>query len=217
MRSKQRHRTGLLACLCFDRTHNSTTVGQAVSRLASGGSDGVVILWDIVAETGLFRLLGHRGPVTDLSFCSPSVTFSKEYAENGNIVFDGLVSSSLDGLVKVWDLDAQCCTQTLAGHKGAVLCSTMAPIDGKKSESRWRCVTGCSDGQARVWSLMGPKRLALNQEGQESEESRDIMTQDIKDQKVCYQHVFHFKLSIVLKNGYKVWVYFILSLVKAEK
>ncbi len=186
------HANSPVRCVCFDRTQSSTTVGQAVSRLASGGSDGVVILWDIVAETGLFRLLGHRGPVTDLSFCSPSASLSKEYLENTHITFDGLVSSSLDGLVKVWDLDAQCCTQTLAGHKGAVLCSTMAPVDGKKIESRWRCVTGCSDGQARVWSLMGPKRLAINQEAQQSEESRQTMSQDIEDQKVCPEHNFHF-------------------------
>ena len=37
-------------------------------RLASGGSDGTVVLWDIVTETGLFRLLGHRAAVTDVSF-----------------------------------------------------------------------------------------------------------------------------------------------------
>ena len=33
--------------------------------------DGAVILWDVVAETGLFRLLGHRVPVTGVSFFRP--------------------------------------------------------------------------------------------------------------------------------------------------
>ena len=39
--------------------------------LASGGADGAVILWDVVAETGLFRLMGHRVPVTGVSFFRP--------------------------------------------------------------------------------------------------------------------------------------------------
>ena len=45
--------------------------GAACGRLASGGADGAVILWDVVAETGLFRLMGHRVPVTGVSFFRP--------------------------------------------------------------------------------------------------------------------------------------------------
>ncbi|VDM70980.1 unnamed protein product [Strongylus vulgaris] len=36
--------------------------------LASGGKDCAVILWDVVSESGLFRLNGHKGPVTHLAF-----------------------------------------------------------------------------------------------------------------------------------------------------
>ena len=125
----------------------------SVGRLASGGADGVVILWDVIAETGLFRLLGHRGPVTGIAFLRPSDST------------DSLVTSGSDGLVKVWDLNGQCCVQTLTGHRGSVGCldcSILHPPGGDNAEdgeekARWRLVTGCADGQVRVWSVNNSK------------------------------------------------------------
>jgi U3 small nucleolar RNA-associated protein 12 len=64
-------------------------------------------------ETGLFRLLGHSAPISDISFVPTSSDLQS---------LNGLVTSSFDGLVKVWDLDAQCCVQTIANH-GDKLCA----------------------------------------------------------------------------------------------
>ena len=36
--------------------------------LASGSKDTDVVVWDVAAETGLFRLRGHRGQITDVAF-----------------------------------------------------------------------------------------------------------------------------------------------------
>ena len=36
--------------------------------LASGGSDTNVVLWDLVAERGLFRLRGHKDAITGVKF-----------------------------------------------------------------------------------------------------------------------------------------------------
>lgn len=36
------------------------------SMIASGGKDTDIVLWDVVGETGLFRLRGHKDQVTDL-------------------------------------------------------------------------------------------------------------------------------------------------------
>jgi WD40 repeat protein len=91
-------------------------------RLASGSSDGIIILWDILAETCLFRFLGHRGSITDLSFLS-LVPYADQTITRS--AFDELISSSLDSLVKVWDLDEQCYIQTLANHAGDVSCSSV--------------------------------------------------------------------------------------------
>eukprot|EP00986_Skeletonema_menzelii_P011964 scaffold6338_cov152-Skeletonema_menzelii.AAC.8 len=144
------HGSSPVQFVVFDKNEDS------VGRLASAGSDGVVILWDVVAETGLFRLLGHRGPVTGISFICPTGSSTSG--------MDGLVTSGADGLVKIWDLNGQCCVQTLTGHRGSVGCldcSILCPpgeassnaSDGVDSKKKWRLITGCDDGQVRVWSV----------------------------------------------------------------
>lgn len=136
-----------------------------VGRLASGGADGVVILWDVIAETGLFRLLGHRGPVTGIVFIRPNPNFSSGV--------DGLVTSGSDGLVKVWDLNGQCCIQTLTGHRGNVGCLDCAIVSppGESDEGgdekavanvKWRLISGCADGQVRVWSVQNHKESMVD-------------------------------------------------------
>ena len=74
-----------MTSLCFD---------ESCSRLASGGKDTHVIVWDVVNECGLFRLKGHKGPITRVRFL-----------KDKNV----LVSSGKDTLVKFWDLDIQHC------------------------------------------------------------------------------------------------------------
>ncbi len=46
------------------------------SQLASGSQDTDVILWDVIGETGLFRLRAHTAEVTDL------VRLLAKYADN---------------------------------------------------------------------------------------------------------------------------------------
>jgi len=143
------------------------------SRLASGGSDGTVILWDIVAETGLFRLLGHRGGITDIIYLHlPGL--------------DGLVTTSLDGLVKIWDLKGQCCTQTLANHRGEVWSAACMQLSSEEDEyQRWRLVTGANDGQVRVLAVQSPKRSFGEDEDDEDENSEDKLANNATKDDVC--------------------------------
>ena len=67
--------------------------------------DTDVIIWDVVTESGLHRLTGHKGIVTQ-------VCYLKE--------FNVLVSSSKDSFVKFWDLDTSHCFKTLVGHRSEV-------------------------------------------------------------------------------------------------
>lgn len=104
--------------------------------------------------------MGHSGPVTDLTFISNQAP--------SNSLLKGVISSSLDGLVKVWNLEEQRCIQTIANHGGQVLCSAVMDLnlDEKDDYSqrnndplnpsklrRSRLITGCADGKVRVYTV----------------------------------------------------------------
>ena len=139
-------------------------------KLASGGSDGAIVLWDVVAETGLFRLVGHRGGITHLQFVEFQTTSTTSSL---------LVSSSLDGLVKIWDLEAQCCTQTIAAHRGEVWAAACLQRQVGSDDIRWRLVSGGTEGRAQVWSMEPSKRsLQKNKEDAESLDDKAAENQD---------------------------------------
>eukprot|EP00924_Labyrinthula_sp_SR-Ha-C_P007538 snap_masked-scaffold_24-processed-gene-5.28-mRNA-1 protein AED:1.00 eAED:1.00 QI:0/0/0/0/1/1/3/0/906 len=81
--------------LCFNEKEN---------YLFSGGKDGKVFVWDTIAQRGVCGLKGHIGKVTNVgSF--------------GEI----LVSSSVDGFLKFWDVENQECIRTVGGFGGRLL------------------------------------------------------------------------------------------------
>jgi len=88
--------------------------------LASGSKDTDIVVWDVAAEAGLYRLRGHRGQVTDVVFV--------ERGPGGR----RLVSASKDEHVKVWDLDTQHCFQTVVGHR----CGEGPGTEGTGQEGR---------------------------------------------------------------------------------
>ena len=105
------------------------------SRLASGSADTDIVLWDMRDERGLFRLRGHRNRVT-------CVRFTKLCG------IEHLISCSKDSLVKVWDLDAQCCVDTIVGHKGDVW-----SLDVRADKEGTSILTGSRDGIIRAWKV----------------------------------------------------------------
>lgn len=125
------------------------------SRLASGGTEGEIVIWDRVAEVGLFRLKGHRGPVTAIHFIPhPTVPTT---AHPGF-----LVSTSRDTYLKLWDLSTQHCVQTVVVGRGEVWSCAVREEDGdvgkdaayeEELSGRWVLVTGSADGEAEAWVI----------------------------------------------------------------
>mmetsp|Transcript_20504 Transcript_20504/g.32691 ORF Transcript_20504/g.32691 Transcript_20504/m.32691 type:complete len:960 (-) Transcript_20504:107-2986(-) len=122
----QGHRSAV-SCLAFDR---------AGHLLASGSNDTDIVIWDLVAESGVARLKGHVDQVTAVIF----------WESKTNHTEDRLISSSKDRLIRIWSLGMQLCVQAVAEHPVEVWSLAL-------NENQTRLVAGSGDKFLRVWSL----------------------------------------------------------------
>ena len=111
-----------------------------------------------MAETGLFKLRGHKDQITGLQYLHPS---SHEVLQNGETAeahpngtsndsehHSGyLLSTSKDALIKIWDIQAQHCIETHVAQTNGE-CWSMA-VSADQSST----VTGGNDGELKVWSI----------------------------------------------------------------
>lgn len=131
-------------------------------RLASASQDTTIILWDLIAETGIHRLKGHRDAITDVAFLSSGTktsdgsqqpsTSSAAVPSEGQSSAGYLLSTSKDGLLKLWDLSLQHCISTVVPGKGEVW-SLAVLKDPHSADSL--VLTGGSEGEVKAWTLSG--------------------------------------------------------------
>ncbi|KAI4145300.1 MAG: hypothetical protein LQ340_006332 [Diploschistes diacapsis] len=144
------HKSGVTA-LVFDKPG---------VRLASGAQDTDIIIWDLVAEVGLYRLRGHKNQVTgikflDLDLVQGDIDKAQDEEAHTNVPANGtsqenmgvLLSVSKDALIKLWDLGSQHCIEThIAQSNGECWSMGVSPrCDG--------CITAGNDGELRIWSI----------------------------------------------------------------
>ena len=121
--------------------------------LASGSRDTNIILWDLVAEVGLFKLRGHKAQITALHFINLNKVEGTE-THGSNTIPKGtitdqvyLISSSKDALIKIWDVTAQHCIETHVAQTNGECWALGVSPDGSG------CITAGNDGELRVWSI----------------------------------------------------------------
>lgn len=133
-----------ISTLAFDRSG---------VRLASGSKDTDVIIWDLVAEVGQYKLRGHKDQVTGLHFVDTDQQAEDEEAQQAMVLDGGgpgdgfLLTTGKDSLIKLWDLSSRHCIEThVAQTNGECWALGVAPdLTG--------CVTAGNDGELKVWAL----------------------------------------------------------------
>lgn len=133
-------------------------------RLASGSRDTDIILWDLVAEVGLFKLRGHTDQITSLHFVFPSTEMLNAAGFNDHAGF--LLTTSKDSLIKVWDLASQHCIEThVAQSNGECWSLGLSPDQSG-------CITAGNDGEIKIWSIDEAAMIEISKEKVGSEDQR---------------------------------------------
>ena len=138
-----------MTCLTFDR---------AGVRLASGAQDTDLIVWDLIAEEGQFKLRGHKNQITSVHFLDPQTSQQEDDANGGGVDFrrptNGalqssgfLLTSSKDALIKIWDLDSHHCVETHVTQSDGECWSVGV------SPRQDCCVSAGNQGELKVWSI----------------------------------------------------------------
>jgi len=115
-----------------------TTYSPDRRRLAGGGLDGVVHVWELATEKEL-TLKGHAGLVQSLAF-DPRGRY--------------LASAGQDGTVKVWDSSSGNLIRTIAAHTSQVTSVAFSP-------EGFRIVSTGADSTVRVWEALSGRPIAI--------------------------------------------------------
>lgn len=130
------HRSGV-SCLAFEKITRVKSgkgdINIRPSALVSGSNDGDIIMWNVTEGKGVFRFPAHNDAITRVLY------FKRESSSF-------IVSSSKDGIVKVYDVETQHCVQTIVGHRAEVWAMELDPTNSL-------LVTGSTDAEVRGYLL----------------------------------------------------------------
>jgi U3 small nucleolar RNA-associated protein 12 len=142
------------------RADATEAYAAAPTRLASGSNDGDIILWDMSAELGLFRVMAHNDAVTSVKLLD---------RESGPLI----ISASKDGLVRLYDTLSQHCIQTIVGHHAEVWTMDVDP-------AHQFLFTGSVDAELRVFRLCadGGSRAEHSRSNPQHMDEGESSTQD---------------------------------------
>ncbi|OCT51307.1 putative WD repeat-containing protein [Cladophialophora carrionii] len=171
------------------------TFDQSGVRLASGSKDTDIIVWDLVAEVGLYRLRGHKDQITSLNFLSPED--AQDGTDDTSTSQGFLLSTSKDALIKVWDLSTQHCVEThVTQTNGECWALGLA-------KDRTGCITAGNDGELKVWSInqsvLQEKLGTSIQEGHSILRERGALYRHGRDRPIAV--TFHPRRDLIAVHG----------------
>ncbi|MDO4584232.1 MAG: WD40 repeat domain-containing protein [Planctomycetia bacterium] len=123
------------------RGHENAVFAVAVSpngeRLASGGADGSLYIWDTQdPEEPLAMLKGHKNGVNALVFYSDTI----------------LISAGADKVIRAWNLKTEKSVRMMTGHTDVVLALALSP-------DKKLLLSGGLDDSIRLWNPKTGKQL----------------------------------------------------------
>ena len=162
---------------------NSVSFSPDGTTLASGASDGTVILWDLRTLERTATLEGHQGEIYTVSF-SPDGTTLASGASDGVIVWDVVTRepvATLEGTGRIkavfspdgalvatgdsagraalWDVATRASIADLWGHWGTVEAVSFSVPDGAL------LATGGGDGRVVLWDVLTKERIGTFRHG----------------------------------------------------
>ncbi len=165
----------------FPTSHLHLTWSPNGSKIATGGGDGAIYIWDAATSTVMERWIGHRGAVTCVAW-NPDGNYivsgnnSSELflwdARNGerlrafvghpsaiySIIWstttEQLISGGVDGLLRWWDVQTGECIRIIQAHQGAV-------NNLRRSPNRQTLASCGADGEIHLWNLETGEHLRM--------------------------------------------------------
>ncbi|KAK1865697.1 hypothetical protein I4F81_008223 [Pyropia yezoensis] len=149
--------TGWVMCVCVVDVPGAAGGGGTVQRVVSGSGDKTLRVWDVEEGKQLAVLEGHTGWV--MCVCVVDVPG----AAGGGGTVQRVVSGSVDGTLRVWDVEEGKQLAVLEGHMGMVRCVCVVDVPGAAGEGGTvqRVVSGSDDETLRVWDVEEGKQLAV--------------------------------------------------------
>ena len=138
-------------------------------RLATGGEENTVKIWDVQTGQELQTLRGHSGDVYTVAF-SPD--------PDGRWV----ASAGEDSTVKVWDSHTGKLVRSFRGHTGLVSSLAFSP-DGR------RLISGSRDHTVKVWDVTQLERSARPLANPTSDDQSPSSARHARRKKCSHAHV----------------------------
>ena len=133
---------------------NSLKFDPDSQLLSSGSDDHTIRIWHGKSPVAVSTLTGHTGPVLVTRWLAQPETIT-EALDPQAFKPSILISSSVDGNIRIWEPVKGQCLEVLAAHTAPVFCCEISP-DGK------RLASGGGDGVLIIWDISNINRSQPN-------------------------------------------------------